>query len=220
MNNKLFNDQSEWMRLSEASDYIGVHFTTLRRWSDAGEMPCFKTPGGRRRFRKSDLNAFLQQIQENPQDKLKTLFTESGKPEIVREIQALNLHDASWYGQISQEDRRQMAKHGRNLIGTLMQYAGRSEGGELYLQQGKKLAEGYGQLCQQSGFSMIQTVQTFVMIRHSIVDSLCEAGIVVKDSGEETWKIYQRVNNFLDIIMLTILDSFQADTHSVPHSLG
>ena len=220
MNNKLSNDQSEWMRLSEAADYIGVHFTTLRRWSDAGEMPCFKTPGGRRRFRKSDLDAFLQQIQENPQDKLKTLFTESGKPEIVREIQALNLHDASWYGQISQENRRQMAKHGRNLIGTLMQYAGRSEGGELYLQQGKKLAESYGELCQQSGFSMIQTVQTFVMIRNSIVDSLCEAGIVVKDSGEETWKIYQRVNNFLDIIMLTILDSFQADAHSVPHSLG
>ena len=74
MNNKLSNDQSEWMRLSEAADYIGVHFTTLRRWSDAGEMPCFKTPGGRRRFRKSDLNAFLHQIQENPQDKLKTPF--------------------------------------------------------------------------------------------------------------------------------------------------
>ena len=38
MNNNDNNVRGKWMRLSEAADYIGVHFTTLRRWTDAGEI--------------------------------------------------------------------------------------------------------------------------------------------------------------------------------------
>src|SRR5512135_2043421 len=44
-----------WLDLSEAAQYLGVHFTTLRRWADAGDVPCIRTPGGRRRFAQSDL---------------------------------------------------------------------------------------------------------------------------------------------------------------------
>ena len=105
-----------------------------------------------------------------------------------------------------------MAQSGRRLIGSLMQYASRDENRELYLQQGKKLAKNYGTLCRESGLSEIQTMKAFVNIRHSIVDSLCEAGMVVQDSGEDTWRIYRRVNNFLDTVMLTILESFQLTT--------
>jgi len=113
-----------------------------------------------------------------------------------------------------------MASHGRKLIGTLIQYASRNDEAKQYLKQGKKLAEGYGQLCMQSGLSITQTVQTFVMIRHSIVDSLCEAGIVVKDSGEDTWKLYQRVNHFMDVVLLTILEAFQTGTTAIFPLLG
>jgi len=206
------------MRLSEAADYIGVHFTTLRRWSDAGEIPYYKTPGGWRRYKKSDLDSFINQSQEGDALKLIPAISESAKPEIIREINQLGLRNEPWYGQISQENQQLMARSGRKLIGSLMQYASRSEGGELYLQQGEELAEEYGQLCQLSGLTEIQTLQTFVNIRHSIVDSLCEAGMIVQDSGEDTWNIYRRVNNFLDTVMLKILESFQAGSSGLSYS--
>jgi excisionase family DNA binding protein len=40
----------EWLTISEASSLVGVSVATLRRWSDAGEVRTFTTPGGHRRF--------------------------------------------------------------------------------------------------------------------------------------------------------------------------
>jgi excisionase family DNA binding protein len=202
-------DKQEWLRLSEAAEYLGVHFTTLRRWSDAGQIPCMKTPGGRRRFLRSDLDGFLQRSKDGIPGKQFLLPKESAQPEIIREIRQLGLRHEPWYAQISPEHQQLMAQSGRRLIGSLMQYASRDENRELYLQQGKELARNYGLLCKQSGLTENQTLKAFVNIRHSIVDSLCEAGMVVQDSGEDTWRIYRRVNFFLDTVMLTILESFQ-----------
>lgn len=218
MGNKNSTNQEEWMRLNEAAEHIGVHFTTLRRWSDAGKVPCFKTPGGWRRYKESDLNDFLQKSQKGEVIKSNPVGTDTAKPEIIKEIQQLGIREEPWCGQISQENRQLMSKYGRRLIGSLMQYASRNNGGELHLQQGKKLAHSYGHLCHQSGLSTVQTLQAFMMIRHSIIDSLCEAGVVVEDSREDTWKLFQRINHFLDVVLLTILEYFQEQPAIVSHS--
>ena len=218
MNPQPKNEKQEWMRLSDAANFLGVHFTTLRRWSDAGEIPYFRTPGGRRRYKISDLTLFLNHSQEGEQLNLLHANSETAKPEIIREIKQLGMQDEPWYAQISPEHQQIMAQSGRRLIGSLMQYASRQDGGEQYLQQGKELAADYGQACLQSGLSIAQTMQTFVNIRHSIVDSLCEAGMVVQDSGEDTWNIYRRVNHYLDTVMLKILESFQPRSSGLSYS--
>ncbi|HEX2044297.1 MAG TPA: response regulator [Gaiellaceae bacterium] len=49
----------DWLTLGQAARYLGVAQSTIRKWSDGGRLPAFYTPGGHRRFRKSDLDAFL-----------------------------------------------------------------------------------------------------------------------------------------------------------------
>lgn len=44
---------------TEAAALIGVHPETLKRWADLGEIPSMRTPGGWRRFRKTDVDAFI-----------------------------------------------------------------------------------------------------------------------------------------------------------------
>jgi excisionase family DNA binding protein len=44
---------------AEASRLLGVGATALKRWSDAGLLPCIRTAGGHRRFRRSDVERFL-----------------------------------------------------------------------------------------------------------------------------------------------------------------
>src|SRR5450756_2189985 len=53
------SEQSEWLTLGQAARYLGVAQSTLRKWCDARRLPAFTTPGGHRRFRKSDLDAFV-----------------------------------------------------------------------------------------------------------------------------------------------------------------
>lgn len=38
---------------------LGVSEATVKRWSDAGTLRCFRTPGGHRKFRLRDVKSFL-----------------------------------------------------------------------------------------------------------------------------------------------------------------
>jgi excisionase family DNA binding protein len=50
---------TDWLTLGEAAKYLGVAQSTIRKWCDSGRLPAFYTPGGHRRLRRSDLDAFL-----------------------------------------------------------------------------------------------------------------------------------------------------------------
>ena len=53
-------DEPDWLTLGQAAKYLGVAQSTIRKWSDNGRVPAFYTPGGHRRYRRGDLEAFLQ----------------------------------------------------------------------------------------------------------------------------------------------------------------
>jgi excisionase family DNA binding protein len=47
---------------SEAARHLGVSISTVRRWSDAGHLQGYRTPGGQRRFSVEQLDAFLDSL--------------------------------------------------------------------------------------------------------------------------------------------------------------
>ena len=53
------NDTADWLTLGQAAKYLGVAQSTMRKWSDLGRVSAFYTPGGHRRYRRSDLDQFL-----------------------------------------------------------------------------------------------------------------------------------------------------------------
>jgi len=52
--------EPDWLTLGQAAKYLGVAQSTIRKWSDTGRVPAFYTPGGHRRYRRMDLDAFLE----------------------------------------------------------------------------------------------------------------------------------------------------------------
>src|SRR5215831_20051492 len=52
--------EPEWMTLGQAARFLGVAQSTIRKWSDQGRVPAFYTPGGHRRYRRADLDKFLE----------------------------------------------------------------------------------------------------------------------------------------------------------------
>jgi excisionase family DNA binding protein len=52
---------------SQAALYLGVSLATIRRWTDAGHIACYRTPGGQRRFSRVQLDDFITSMsQERP----------------------------------------------------------------------------------------------------------------------------------------------------------
>jgi excisionase family DNA binding protein len=50
---------------SEAARHLGVSLSTVRRWSDAGHLRGYRTPGGQRRFTVEQLDAFLASLEQD-----------------------------------------------------------------------------------------------------------------------------------------------------------
>jgi excisionase family DNA binding protein len=50
----------DWLTLGQAAKFLGVAQSTIRKWSDQGRVPAFYTPGGHRRYRRHDLETFLE----------------------------------------------------------------------------------------------------------------------------------------------------------------
>jgi excisionase family DNA binding protein len=53
-------DEPEWLTVGQAARFLGVAQSTIRKWSDQGRVPAFYTPGGHRRYRRRDLEAFVE----------------------------------------------------------------------------------------------------------------------------------------------------------------
>jgi excisionase family DNA binding protein len=54
------SSEPQWLTLGEAARYLGVAQSTIRKWSDSGRVRAFYTPGRHRRYRRDDLDAFLE----------------------------------------------------------------------------------------------------------------------------------------------------------------
>ena len=54
----------KFLNVSEAADFLGVSAASLRKWSDQGLVPVYRTPGGQRRYSPADLEDFLASMRQ------------------------------------------------------------------------------------------------------------------------------------------------------------
>jgi excisionase family DNA binding protein len=59
------NDRQLVFTSSQAARYVGVSLATVRRWTDAGHIDCYRTPGGQRRFSRAQLDEFIASMQSS-----------------------------------------------------------------------------------------------------------------------------------------------------------
>ena len=60
--------EPDWLTLGQAAKFLGVAQSTIRKWSDQGRVPAFYTPGGHRRYRRRDLEQFLERSGPGPRE--------------------------------------------------------------------------------------------------------------------------------------------------------
>jgi excisionase family DNA binding protein len=197
------HNPSPWLELGEAADYLGVHYTTVRRWADAGQVPCIRTPGGQRRFSRAELSAFLAGMRSGGRAHPQMALL-SGR------LTHATYATEPWYTRLNEAQRAAMRVEGQGLMAVLIQYAARANGGEVFLEEGRRVASRYGIACQRVGLSLGETVTTFIHVRRGIMDSVYQAGGLAGVPDPDTWRLYDRMNTFLDSMLLAMLESYDS----------
>jgi excisionase family DNA binding protein len=193
-----------WLELGQAADLLGVHFTTLRRWVDENRVPSYRTPGGRRRFRQSELVAFVRSLRTGD-----PVATPAALLPMVAQVPHLGVSGEPWYSKFDDAQRLALRNEGRQMMAVLLQYATRTNGGEVFLDEGRRMAVDYGLTCRRAGLSLVETAHAFVRVRRSIMDSVYQAGSLAGSPDAETWRLYDRMNTFLDSMLLATLEAYE-----------
>jgi excisionase family DNA binding protein len=56
--------RTKLLNVGQAAAYLGVSAASLRKWSNQGLVPVYRTPGGQRRFSTSDLDEFMRSMRQ------------------------------------------------------------------------------------------------------------------------------------------------------------
>ncbi len=155
---------TKWVNLGRACEILGVNESTVRRWADSGEIQCFRTPGGHRRFAESDLYALTEGRGRRARHELETAA--------VRRIRR-QLHsegESGWYAEIEEDEREALRPLGRRLVelvGDYISSSRRARRSEIE-EEVDGIGRSYGELLRDRGTPLLQAIQAFTFFRRSL----------------------------------------------------
>lgn len=168
---------------------LGVSPATLRRWSDAGRLRVFTTPGGHRRFSRAALQRLL------PADRSRRPSIGAGDvspSRLARSYRRASREiapDLPWVLALTDEQRLLFRERGHVLATSLLQHlnATQPEVAAHHLLEATESAAEYGTVAAGLGLSLSQTVEGFLRFRapfhHELALAARRRGF---DAGETT----------------------------------
>ena len=126
---------TERLSMREASGFLGISASTLRRWSDRHMIPSSKTPGGHRRYDREDIERLAQQLTSHSIPALTA--TSYSVPSPDWHISAEYLSVQPWHAHLAPpyDTGSTMRALGQRILGLLIQYITRSQDDPRFLEE-------------------------------------------------------------------------------------
>jgi len=175
----------EWLSVQEACALIGVSPATLRRWSAAGDVQAFTTPGGHRRFARSTILGLLPSARRQRP----TLEHLGETPEHMTRVYRRHLAQAcrgvTWLTGLSEDQLEPLRDHGRRIAGSLLVFidAPTPEDRRKAMQNATSAAMEYGRIAARGSAGIGETVEAFLRFRMLFLGELAQ---VAKRRGLDT----------------------------------
>lgn len=201
-------NQDEWLSLGKVAEMLGVHPSTVRNWSDNGELPVHRTHGGHRRYRRSDIELWTQS--HNAEGQADIAEVEQNALRLTRlHIGEGSLETESWYQKLDAEARDQYRRSGRATVQGLMAYMGAEA--DMAEAEARALGFEYASQARRCELTTIEAMKAFLYFRDLVMDSVLMVYEGALVSSPRVWSdMMRKLTGFTDLVMLTLLDTMEA----------
>jgi excisionase family DNA binding protein len=212
----------KWLTVQQASALIGVAPATLRRWSAAGEVPAFTTPGGHRRFARSMILGLLPTARRGQPALERMGETRERLADVLAGHLAQGCREALWPGNLNGEQRRALHDYGRAITESFVATLDARTPGDqrVHLTDGVAAAGEAGRVAALAGAGACEIVETFARIRRTWLAELVAPG---RRHGLDTGDVLEMLgtaNQFGDRLHVAFVAGHQAETAPRPGTRG
>lgn len=201
---------ADWLALGPASRLVGVDPDTLRRWADTGRIPAFSTPGGHRRFSRSDLDRLVA----SRRPKARTLSALGATSDRLARVYVRAYREEAPVAadRLSPEVRDALRADGRRLVAVLLAYLDARRPADLERWEGQAMALiGSAALrLAEAGADTAETVSIYLRARRPLLGELAAVGRRRALDPTRLADLYERAIGLLDKLLLHLVTTHAA----------
>ena len=196
----------EWMTLSQVAGMLGVHPSTIRLWSDKGQIPVQRTQGNHRRYLRTEVELWAKTARQ----------TENLEPANVVQhalgnmrfkITENNLEAELWYHKLNDDARLQYRKSGRNLVQGLSNYLVCQ--GDDAKAEAHAIGYEYASRGRSCNLDSVDAVRAFLFFRNALLQSIVDVYQEARIPSATAWSgMLHKVHTFTDLILISLLETY------------
>jgi excisionase family DNA binding protein len=205
------NDQDEasHLSLSAASRMLGVHSTTLRRWADSGAVSVYITPGGHRRFARTDIEALAAR---RPIDRQSIGSAWASKALAVTRGEQAQHHDRpGWLSRLDEGERAAWRRIGQQLMGVVLRYINSPHDDEGLLAEARVIGADYASHALQAGMPLTSALEAALFFRDSLVEAAMDMPEETHLRPEASARLLRRISRVANEVHLAVAASYESD---------
>ncbi len=196
----------EWLSLKDAAALLGVHPSTVRKWSNDGKLPVHLTDGGHRRYRTSEVELW-RKAQDAPDE----VDTGQLLQHVILSVRLLmreqSMENEGWYAHLDNNARDYFRQSGRTLAQAMIGYL--TVDGDEATVQAEGLGFDYALRCQKQGLRLVEAAQAFLFFRRLVLEAVGDAYKSARITSPEAWGLLLRkYSHFADQVLVAILENY------------
>jgi excisionase family DNA binding protein len=197
-----------WLSIEAACKLLGVDQSTLRRWSDSGKIPVYRTPGGHRRYAEDDLNAIMRgeprQRRRMSRQILTTMSMSGYEHDYLHQA-----HARPWYRAYDAQSLDELRPLGRRMVDLTIRYiSGRGEREEV-LDESREIGRHYGQASARAGLSTADALEAFLFFRTPVIQAVTRYIEDENVSNRRAARITSELTHFMDEVLIATIAAHQ-----------
>ena len=196
----------EWLSLKGAASLLGVHPSTVRKWSNDGKLPVYRTSGGHRRYKANEVELW-KQSHDLPENANYDHMIQRAVQEVHLQATASQLEKQDWYFKLTPEAREQYRAAGRQLAQGIISFLASPQ--KEAIAQAAAMGSEYSARSRKYGLSQAEAVQAFLFFRNLLLDGMITVYGEARVPSLAAWgEMLHKFHRFTDRVLLAVLESY------------
>jgi excisionase family DNA binding protein len=196
-----------WLTIQEAGDLIGVSPATLRRWTEAGDVEAFVTPGGHRRFARTSIMGLLP---TGPRRRRRLHELGETPERVVRQYRrelAESNSPGDWVRDLDEADRESFREPGRQILTGVLGFldAATPEESERSLVGALAASTHYGAMAREHGLGIDAVTETFLEFRIPFLHELGRIARRRRLRADEAMDLLLAASRLFDRLLVALI---------------